>query len=103
MRNSVPPPTNRESPLRTFSQNLMTGMALGTGSSIAHHGINGMMGSSTMNSQPPNLQPQVMPPGYKYPSREELDLKKCILENNGDTWACQEYYEKFASQILHNS
>ena len=94
-------PRNKDSPLRVFSQNLMAGMSLGTGSELAHIGMNRIMNTSDSDSATKDKLHMSYPNnGMKYPTKEELALKKCILDNRGDIWHCQEVFEKYANSVI---
>ena len=87
-------PKTKESPLRGFSQNLIAGMSLGTGSELAHIGMNRIMKTPSNDLDTKDTSHS------SYPTKEELALKQCILDNRGDIWPCQEVFEKYATSVI---
>jgi hypothetical protein len=89
------------SPIRTLSQNLLAGISIGTGSAIAHETINTLVGSNKeVVHTPDNSTLNPLQGCMKYPSREELDLKRCIIDNSGNTWSCQDIFEKYSNYVM---
>ena len=81
---------SKESLLKNFSHTLLSGMSFGTGSSLAHHGIDSITGDKETTEF-------VAPTG---PPAEEFYLRKCLLENDGNIWVCQDVLEKYTKALL---
>eukprot|EP00192_Tetraselmis_astigmatica_P015068 CAMPEP_0117664854 /NCGR_PEP_ID=MMETSP0804-20121206/9465_1 /TAXON_ID=1074897 /ORGANISM="Tetraselmis astigmatica, Strain CCMP880" /LENGTH=152 /DNA_ID=CAMNT_0005472161 /DNA_START=270 /DNA_END=728 /DNA_ORIENTATION=+ len=69
------------------------GMALGTGSAIAHRAVDSMMGSRDSGSSAPAPAAPVEVPTEGPCSTQAKAFSECMSENFGDMNACQQYFE----------
>jgi len=74
---------------------VMQGMAMGTGSAIAHRAVDSMMGPKG-ESAPAEAAPAAAAPqsGSMGSCANENDMfSQCVKNSNGDTSACQQYLD----------
>lgn len=91
----VPPqPATQQSGglLSGIGSTIMTGMAFGAGSEIAHQAVRGLMGgSSSSNQQQVAQQPQQNTQQYQNPCQMEIQNFSSCLQANDDVSFCQSY------------
>ncbi len=79
---------------------LATGMAMGTGSAIAHHAIGSIMGSGSSHGNAPAQQQQVQGAPVQYAQQAPpQQMQQAPAQQN----PCQEYNFNFLSCLKDNS
>lgn len=100
-RATAPPPQSprssteampKDSALKNFSQNVLSGMSFGAGSSIAHHGVHAVLGNSQKGNQDAVSTSNVLP--------EESQLRRCLRENGGNIWPCQDILDQYTQAVM---
>lgn len=85
------PATQSGGLLSGIGSTIMTGMAFGAGSEIAHQAVRGLMGGSSSSQQPAQQAPQQNTQQYQNPCQMEIQNFSNCLQANDDVSYCQSY------------
>ena len=73
---------------------VMTGMAFGAGSEVAHQAVRGMMGSNSSHGEVQQAS-EAQPASYQAPKcqMESTNFVECLKTNGNNLSFCQNYYD----------
>ena len=85
--------------LGSLGSSMVQGLAWGTGTSIARHGVDAVLGGgSSGQAQPQQQQPQQMQQQMRGPCDiDQMAFMECVRTNPGNVQACEVYMQALQS------
>mmetsp|Transcript_13053 Transcript_13053/g.24920 ORF Transcript_13053/g.24920 Transcript_13053/m.24920 type:complete len:133 (+) Transcript_13053:85-483(+) len=87
------PPQQSGGMLSGMAGMVAQGMAIGTGSAIAHHAVDGVMGAMSGGSSAPTPAPQQAAPVADACISHNKAFQDCLQQSNGEIGKCQFYHD----------